>query len=86
MQPIFNPCKKYYEYICKATSQVMQLEKNLLPVQGMQETPIQSLGWEDSLDLEEEMATYSTILAWKIPWSGKPDGLQPMGSQRVGHN
>ena len=37
---IFNPCKKYYEYICKATSQVMQLEKNLLPMQGMQETPI----------------------------------------------
>ena len=44
----------------------------------------QSLGQDDPL--EEEMATYSSILAWKIPWTEKPGGLQSMGSQRVGHN
>ena len=42
---------------------------------------IQSLGWADSL--EEEMATHSGILAWKIPWTKKPGRLQSMGSQRV---
>ena len=42
---------------------------------------VQSLGHEDTL--EEEMATHSSILAWKIPWTGKVSGLQSMGSQRV---
>ena len=51
-----------------------------LPV--MQETWVRSLGWEDPL--QEEMATHSSILAWKIPWTEKPGGLQSMGSQRVG--
>ena len=36
--------------------------------------------------LEEEMATHSSILAWEIPWTGEPGGLQSMGLQRVGHN
>ena len=45
---------------------------------------VQSLGQDDPL--EEEMETYSSILAWKIPWTEKPGGLQSMGSQRVGHN
>ena len=45
---------------------------------------IQSLGQEDPL--EEGMATHSSILAWRIPWTEKPDGLQSIGSQRVGHN
>ena len=45
---------------------------------------IQSLGWEDPL--EKEMATYSSILAWKIPWTEEPQGLQSMGSQRVPRN
>ena len=53
-----------------------------LPV--MQETWIQSLGWEDSL--EEVMATHSSILAWRIPWTEETGGLQSMGSQRVGHD
>ena len=48
----------------------------------MRETQFQSLGWED---LEKEMATHSSILAWKIPWMEKPGRLQSMGSQRVGH-
>ena len=50
----------------------------------MQETWIQSLDWEDPL--EKEMATDSSILAWRIPGTEEPGGLQPMGSQRVGHD
>ena len=45
----------------------------------MQETWVRSLGWEDSL--EKEMATYSSILAWKIPGTEEPGGVQSMGSQ-----
>ena len=48
----------------------------------MQEMKVQSLGQEDSL--EEEMATHSRILAWRIPWTREPEGLQSMGSHRVG--
>ena len=51
---------------------------------AMQETWVQSLGWEDPL--EKERATHSSILAWEIPWTEKPDGLQSIGSQRVGHD
>ena len=47
----------------------------------MRETRVRSLGQEDAL--EKEMATHSSILAWKIPWMGEPDGLQSVGSQRV---
>ena len=50
----------------------------------MWEACVQSLGWEDLL--EKEMATHSSILAWKIPWKEEPGGLESMGSQRVGHN
>ena len=51
---------------------------------AMCETWVQSLGWEDPL--EKEMATHSSILAWRIPWTEEPGGLQSTGSQRVGHN
>ena len=50
----------------------------------MQETWVQSLGWEDLL--EKEMATHSSILAWKIPWTEEPGRQQSMGSQRVGYD
>ena len=50
----------------------------------MRETQVQFLVWEDLL--EKEIVTHSSILAWKIPWTEKPDRLQGMGSQRVGHN
>ena len=50
----------------------------------MWETWVQFLGWEDSL--EEDMATHSSILAWRIPWTEEPGGLQSMGSQRVRHD
>ena len=57
-------------------SLVAQLVRNLPAVQ---ETWVQSLGWEDPL--EKEMATHPSILAWKILWTEKPGGLQSMGSQ-----
>ena len=56
---------------------VTQLVKNL---PAMQETWVQYLGWEDPL--EEEMATHSSILAWKIPWTEKCGGLQSMGCRK----
>ena len=49
-----------------------------------QGTQVPSLGQEDPL--EEEVTTHSSILAWEIPWTEEPGGLQSMGSQRVGHN
>ena len=55
---------------------------NSLPT--MQETRVQTLGWEDPL--EKAMAPHSRTLAWKIPWTEDPDRLQSMGSQRVGHD
>ena len=60
---------------------VVQLVKNLLAVQ---ETWVWSLGWEDPQ--KKEMATHSSILAWRIPWTEEPGGLQSMGSQRVVHD
>ena len=53
-----------------------------LPVMWL--TWVRSLGWEDPL--EEERATHSSTLAWKIPWMEEPGGLQSLGSQRVGHD
>ena len=61
-------------------SLVAQLIKNLL---ATRETWVRSLGWEDPL--EKQMAIHSSCLAWKIPWTGEPSRLQPVGSQRVGH-
>ena len=61
--------------------------KNLPAVQETQEkqkTQVQSLGWEDPL--EKEMATHSSTLAWKIPWTEEPGRLQSMGLQRVRHD
>ena len=57
-----------------------QQVKNLLATQGIQETWVQSLGQEDPL--EEEMATYFSILAWEIPRTEEPSGLQSMGSAK----
>ena len=57
-----------------------QIVKNLPAVQ---ETRVQSLGWEDSL--EKGVATHTSILAWRIPWTEEPGGLQSIGSQRVRH-
>ena len=62
-------------------SLVSQMVRNLPTVQ---ETWVQFLGREDPL--EEEMATHSSTLAWKMPWTEEPDRLQSMGSQRVAHD
>ena len=61
----------------------MELER-LKRLPAVQETCAQSLGGEDPL--EKEMATHSSILAWRIPWMEEPGGLQSTGSQRVGHD
>ena len=62
-------------------SLVAQMVKRL---PAMWETWVRFLGQEDPL--EKEMAIYSSILAWKVPWTEEPDRLQSMGSQRVGHD
>ena len=62
-------------------SLVSQMVKNL---PAMQETWIRSLGWEDAL--EKGMATHSSILTWRIPWTEELDGLQSLGSKRVRHD
>ena len=65
-------------------SLVAEMEKSLPAMREIQERQVQSLGWE--YPLEKEMATHSSILAWKIPWTEDPSGLQSTGSQRVRHN
>ena len=60
---------------------VVQMVKSL---PATQETQVQSLGQEDPL--EKEMASHSSILAWRIPWTEEPGGLQSMELQRVGHD
>ena len=70
-----------FVYSVRGASLVAQSVKNLPAVQ---ETWVRSLGWEDPL--EKEMATHSSILAWKISWTEEHGGLQSMGSQRVGHD
>ena len=63
------------------TSLLAQRVKNLPAVQ---ETQVRSLGWEDPL--EKEMATHSSILAWRMPWTEEPGGRQSMWWQKVGHD
>ena len=63
------------------TSMLAQVVMNL---PARQETRVWSLSREDSL--EKGMAIYSSIFAWRIPWTGEPGGLQSMGLQRIGHN
>ena len=53
-------------------------------MQEMQETWVRCLGWEDPMEVE--MATHSNILAWKIPWTEEPGGLQSVRFQRVRHD
>ena len=63
---------------------MVQWERICLSKHETQETWVQGLDWEDSL--EEEMATHSSILAWRIPWAEKTGGLQSMGLQSAGHD
>ena len=70
-------------YLNKVITQIVLVQMVRSPP-TMQETRIQSLGWEEPL--EEEMTTHSSILAWKIPWMEEPGRLQSMGLQKVGHD
>ena len=84
--------EKFLDKVLSETSRILEVMQYLdLPksqmvkyLPAMLETQIQSLGEEDPL--KKGTATYSSILAWGIPWREEPDGLQPMGSQRVGHD
>ena len=76
MNPLFHKVGKIPFQRLFRISLVTQKVKNL---PAMQETPVQSQGQEDSL--EKGVATHSSILAWRIPWTEEPGGLQSMGSQ-----
>ena len=76
--------KKKVVCIYNRASLTAQWVKNPPAVQETYEMRVWSLGWEDPL--EKEMATHSSIFAWKIPWTEESGGLQPTGSQRVGHD
>ena len=73
---------EYFIYSSITSASLVAQMVKCLP--AMQETQVRSLGWEDPL--KKEMATYSSTLAWKIPWVKEPGRLQPMRSQRVGHD
>ena len=76
------PKLDFYAATCpRQASLVAQMVKNL---PAMQETWVQSLGQEDPV--EKRMATHSSILAWRIPWTEEPGGLQAIGLQRAGHD
>ena len=64
--------------------QASLVAQRLKRLPAMRETSVQSLGCEDLL--EKHMATHSSTLAWRIPWTEETGGLQTTGSQRVGHN
>ena len=81
MPPIFEEDKVSNEKHSQSSSLVAQMVNNL---PAMQETQAQSLGWEDPL--EKGMATHSSILAWRIPRTEEPGGLQSRGSQRLGYD
>ena len=70
-------------YCTPVTYNIVHKYQTVKRLPAVRETRVQSLGWEDPL--EKEMATHSSNLAWKIPWTEEPGGLQSMGSQRVGH-
>ena len=70
-----------YQFFCAMASLVAEMVKNPL---AMRETWVQSLGWGDPL--EEEMATHSSTIAWRIPWTEEPGELQSTGLQRVRFN
>ena len=79
-----------YHSVCTILSDLLYpkyaslVAQKLKHLPAMQETRVQSLGWEDPL--EKEMATHSSVLAWRIPWREEPGRLQSTGSQRVGHD
>ena len=88
-----TPCNKQYDVALileKIELRNTELNDWLIVAQMVESLPamwgteVQSLNWEDPL--EKEVATHSSILAWEIPWTEEPAGLQSMGSQRAGYN
>ena len=77
-------CIYMYIYIYIYTHRASLVAQRLKRLPGMQETQVQSLGQE--APLEKGMATHSSTLAWRIPWTEEPGRLQSMGLQRVGHD
>ena len=74
---------KSFKWILELTNSLTSLVAQMVKcLSTMQEIQVQSLGWED---LEKEIATHSSILAWKIPGKEEPGRLQSMGLQRIGH-
>ena len=71
-------------YVALWVPQASAVAQSVKSLPAMRVTWVWSLGWEDPP--EKEMATHSRILAWRIPWTEEPGGLQSMGSQRVGHD
>ena len=80
IDPVFNKDN----WRCSFRMEVLMVAQTLKNLPAMRESWVQSLGWEDPL--EKGMATHSSILAWRSPWTEDPGGLQSMGSQRVRHN
>ena len=70
--------------VCVCVYKASLVTQTVKRLPAMCKTGVRSLGWEDPL--EEGIATYSNILAWRIPMEREPGGLQSMGLQRVGHN
>ena len=77
-------CHQKQDKLKIRASQVVLVVKNYLQMQEMQEMLVKSLGQEDPP--QQEMATHSSMLAWRIPWTEKPGGLQSIGLQRVRHD
>ena len=70
-----------YVCVCVSVCVCVCIHVSVKSLPAMQETRVEPLGWEDPL--EKEMATHSSILAWRIPWTEEPSGLQSLESQRV---
>ena len=87
--PCCSMCQSVTTFIARITSHCQYIHKAFLVARWQRihpsvlETRVLSLGWEDPLG--KKMATHSSGLAWEIPWTKEPGGLQSMGSQRVGH-
>ena len=96
LNPGYNKCQSYDQELNLSPLSLLLVYKDnkepwasLVPqrlkrLPEMQETRVRSLGREDPL--EKEIATHSSILAWRIPWTEEPGGLRSTGSQRVGHD
>ena len=84
--PLRNRTRVYPALKADALTSEPICTRAYLVAQSVKESPCNAggLGWEDPL--EEGLATHSSILAWRIPWTEEPDGLQSMESQRVGHD